>query len=684
MPAALKLLTWNVQQLPPIAGGEDAEGRAMKVAQAILAMPPREQPDVIVFNEVFDETGRETLVESLESTYSHAIKQLDHPGWDLEEDSGLMLLSKRPFLKFKANKEIFYWGFDVDSGTDAWAAKGVAVVRVAGPLEPVTIAFTHLQASYDPFNTEHSQIRSEQLAAVRAALRKVVDPTSSEYASCVVVGDLNIKGDPDEMTGEASSVFAGSPGTFGEDFLDGWRFAMHPPKDSKDYDPGYTQRDTKTYMPNRFDYQCTQRGANADIRLVPQQMSTPLRLPSEVTDHWGLLAHLHRDDLFSMPSSALPLLKKPATNHDDAGSHVWPLAMEIAEPDMYQWVYVAEAGTFSAFPEPQLEVHAFRRSDFTHALAPTELLQVSELPPNIQMLLERQGHELDEGAVFASREPFFLRIRGTSESFTGQAAVEVIRHAGESAATAIVLLPHRETKPRLPAGGPLGLNDKCYFRADRPDRYTGMPYADRFVLDNPAFAGVSLELCDEVEQPIESLKASEDTIPLARTGAAETVYLVLKRDDVNETDFTLTWRSPLTYLALDESLRLHVDEETGPDAVGADEFKLSVDIDGDPVYVGSWDDADTGEDWPGFGAQIRTNVLARKGQDRWVAFTEGIWLSPEKTDGVSAHGNPVGVVGPLRADELDVKLRIVSMAVPGDLSDGQLMARMTLSRFPLV
>ena len=48
-----------------MARSDDAEERAERVANAILDLPTAEQPDVIAFNEVFSEDGREKLQDML-------------------------------------------------------------------------------------------------------------------------------------------------------------------------------------------------------------------------------------------------------------------------------------------------------------------------------------------------------------------------------------------------------------------------------------------------------------------------------------------------------------------------------------------------------------------------------------------------------------------------------------------
>lgn len=689
MAKALNLMTWNVQMLPePFQESDlDIRERARRIARAILDLPAREQPDVVAFNEVFNEDGRRWLVRYLEGTYPHIIEKLEHPGVDFEQDSGLMLFSKSPFQALPTGGTHFFEVFKRGAGTDALAAKGVGIVRVSGPFDPTTIAFTHLQASYDAANTENMDIRREQFRVIRDSLLKVAEDDLQRYANGVIAGDLNVKGDPDDTSGEWNQVFAADPDSFGADFDDGWRAAMHPPSDATDYDAGYTQRDTKSLTPNRYDYQCTRRSANVDIGLVPHQLSTPIRPASEVSDHWALLGHLHRVNDNCTPSTAVPLLALPPSAPNPAGSPVWIRAANFRDEDMYHWVYIGDAGTYSAWCLPQLEVAAFRRSDFTNELKPVDILSVSELPAAVQSALggPTARAPFTRGAVFASREPFFFRFRGVSPSFQGTSGYAIIRHRGESPATAIRLHPHLAVDPGLPAGQKLGLTDECFFRADRPSRFSEKPYDDRFVLLNPAQVAVTVQLRDGAQMPLDSVSGNSSELEIVRNGSEETVYLVLRRANVADTNFRMRWDSPLSYLALDESFRLHVDDETGPDWPGTDELELAIDIDGVNVFLGFWDDADADEDWPGLAESVKASVAARmKKPATSVAFTDSILFDVLKTDGLAAHGSALASITPLGPKDRDQETRVAAITISDPFGDGHLTARATLGKYPLI
>ena len=700
MARALKLLTWHLPSLPAPAGlFAPLTSSSKQAARAILALPPREQPDVLAFMGVVD---RDTLIAELGPSFPFdTFTTGAAPSSPPDEASGLMLFSKLPFLPLPTGGHIYYESFRDAPAPDF---RGVGVVRVNGPYQPTTIAFTHTFGEGVPpadlIVHDPVAVRELELAFLRAVLQRVANGNLQNYVNSVVVGDLQIPGVTDQLLNERDRVFAGVPGTFGGDFVDGWQMAMHAPNDLTGHDPGYTQYVTDRASldaANRFDYQCTRRDANEDIGLVPHHMSTPLRLREPDGDvrglevrprlihRWGLLAHLHRTSPNCSPSTAVELRLMPPVNPGVPGSKVWISATDFRDEDMYHWVYIDSAGTYSVFVHPLIEVAGFRRSDLTHELKPTDMLRKSDLPPAVASQLQgspvAQPPRLGEqGSVFSWREPFFLRIRGVGPSFVGRAPFAVIQHAGESAETALVLHPHLAVNPGLPQGQKLGTTDRCFFRADRPDRFTGSPYDDLFVVANPAQAGVTVELLDAGLTPVDMAGGDAAERKLHRVAAGETIFLVLTRDDVNQADFAITWESALSYVML-ESFDVAIIDEAGPDWPGADELELTVTIDGESVYADSWDDADTGEDWPDLARDIRSAVAAKVGAPvLWAAFTDAIMVAMIKTDGIFAHGSVVGSLTPLTAADGDVVPRSHELTISDPAGDGAIVVSAEVRR----
>ncbi|MFO1091275.1 MAG: endonuclease/exonuclease/phosphatase family protein [Hyphomicrobiales bacterium] len=252
---ALRLMTFNVQMLPlgaMLLTGKtnNAEERADTVAQAILSLPADEQPDVIVFNEVFDEDGRKRLVDRL-TGYPNRMQKMDSTFY--LEDSGLMLFSKHELVVMPCGKRTLEYIYDASAGDDSQAAKGVCVVQINQPTDAVTIAFTHLQASYNSDN-EHADVREAQLLSVIGTIAEALNENHSErWRNVIFVGDLNIRSDRGSSTNEWSAVFENGP--LGAIFADGWHQWMASPQGSRK-DDGLTNIDFEDGVMRRLDYQC--------------------------------------------------------------------------------------------------------------------------------------------------------------------------------------------------------------------------------------------------------------------------------------------------------------------------------------------------------------------------------------------------------------------------------------------
>ena len=100
---ALHLMTMNMQMLPwgvetAVQGmSNNAEEKAERIANDLLALPPASRPEVIAFNEVFDDEGREVLTQRLKALWPNFTDKIT--GLRLD-DSGLILFSIFPFATF--------------------------------------------------------------------------------------------------------------------------------------------------------------------------------------------------------------------------------------------------------------------------------------------------------------------------------------------------------------------------------------------------------------------------------------------------------------------------------------------------------------------------------------------------------------------------------------------------------
>jgi endonuclease/exonuclease/phosphatase family metal-dependent hydrolase len=223
--------------------GVDELTRAQLIADRIVAT----DQDVVVLQEVFSDEARKVFVDTLAASgpYKHYVRKLrgvppfpnpkvsDYAAlglaWaddfplllDVEIDpldSGLMLFSRHPLLPLtggwipndavcgQAQCQFEGWNngaalpvshvafkvYDKASGSDAFASKGVGLVKINGPGGPSYVAFTHMQSDAD---SEGRPAREAQLATIRDVIVGAVPAGElSDDRPVFVAGDLNTYG----------------------------------------------------------------------------------------------------------------------------------------------------------------------------------------------------------------------------------------------------------------------------------------------------------------------------------------------------------------------------------------------------------------------------------------------------------------------------------------------------------
>lgn len=668
---ALRIMTFNVQMLPWIADAKagttnDAPVRADRVAAAIFDLPPGEQPDVIAFNEVFDEDGRDRLLGRLSGKWSHIVKKIHDGG--LLEDSGLMLFSRIPLLPLKTGGVWLERFYSDAEGDDAKSSKGVGVVQVASPDgvgAPTTIAFTHLQASYEA-EDQYRDVRHRQLDMVCGAVRELIGDDPHLWERVIVMGDLNIRGDSGAVTDEWAQTFALQSTELTTRVYDGWRTCMHPPFDPSDYDPGWTNTEWQSGRQQRLDYMLF--GNPKERALVPHHMMSRIR---NASDHFSLEAVVQRKSDHCQPQTAVELRNVAPVAGDTVGQ---PTSLRIVHlaldhPGSFQWLYSDRPGTFTFWGGSDLEVRCFAQSDLSSPLGMLDTLTISDLDPNLQAPFVEAAVD-PRGSTHVAAEPFYVAVRSRKNK-TGARELLVLEHHGESCATAIGLAPSTPTRTGFPVGQRLGSEDRCWFKALLPATFAGDPRDEVFAVHNPGLVSCTIALRDSAQQPLlHAAGASEEVAVSYTTVGGERVFAVLQRESLGDVDFTVTWRSPVSYLMLDRPLGLFINDETSVDSPGADEVYLDIWLDSQPAFNGYWDDADTGETWPGLAADIAQRVRARiPTAGNRVAFSESVSLSYVEEDFAAKGWQAVTIVGPA-SGELDVVDRRPTLPVPDPVSDG--------------
>ncbi len=678
--SALRLMTFNVQMLPLIAltvegQSDDAVERADRVADAILSIPVAERPDVIAFNEVFNEDGRHRLKDRL-SSWSNTIDKIDNGGVD--EDSGLMLVSRLPFHTLPTGGVLYEHFYEEAAGDNALACKAVGIIQVNRPAEATTIAFTHLQASYDT-EDEHREVREKQLQEVFDALAAVLGPDSSEWRNVILVGDINIRGDSSAETDEWKTTFKTSGKPFQTAFLDGWRSWMHPPGTCKDIDPGVTNIHFRSGKLQRLDYQCFSMPGVPSTGAVAHHMFVRLR---DQSDHFALEAVIERWSPHCTPSEAIELegISPFLTSAGDPTSLRMVDVNFSLELDAYQWIYVKKPGTYSIHKPQELTTRLFLESDLSNDVSPVDTLVISDLPAAVQSALSKEPVD-PKGTTFATRAPFFIAVQ-TSAVDPGPARLSVFEHLGEMPATAIWLNPHVSTPSSFPEGQPLGVDDLCWFKAQLTRTFAGLQRTEKFTFSNDTGTWIEVTEFDTGLQSLNSVSGDQVSLDLnISTIGGEQRLFSIRRSSLDEAGYKCFWYSPISYLDLDRPIGFYVSDELGPDWAGDDEIELEILVDSSSLFLGSWNSADTGERWPGLVEAIRNRLASVLPGMRRLPFTDNLTFSYVEHD-TSAAGWLVQFITPLSASDPDTVNRRLSLPIPDSISDGLYIFYCSISRFP--
>lgn len=198
---ALSILTHNMGLLPTIGFVDPylapSDFRPKAIA-GFCAHVRETLPDLVGVCEAFVDDERAT-VRSLLPMYPYALEGPDED--DLEQDGGLLLLSRHPILA--SNVHIYR----ECAGADALSNKGVLHVRIQPEAATLgcDVFYTHMQAIYD--EGEGRVELQQQLASLGVFLRTHRDPELPAF----VVGDLNFPGEGDPALYTAALASLGQP-----------------------------------------------------------------------------------------------------------------------------------------------------------------------------------------------------------------------------------------------------------------------------------------------------------------------------------------------------------------------------------------------------------------------------------------------------------------------------------------
>lgn len=679
----LRLMTFNVQLLPVVpiiapSPGDEAESRAVAIVDAFKNLPAEELPDVVTFNECFNEDARKILINGLAGLYANHIAKFDDTF--IGGDSGLAVYSRYPFLSLDAsNKKFLFFSYPDAKSSDSLAGKGVAVIRLETPLGLLTLAFTHTQAFYHS-EDQYRGTRAKQLADVGKTIAQVNGNFPSlPWSKTIFMGDLNIIGshppNPSANPKPEWDFTFENPGQILTDaFWDGWRHFNRPPGFAIEQDPGFTNNNLeagkKGQLPQglltRLDYMCFSKLATDQV-LVAQHMRTRFRT---LSDHWSLEADIHLASPHCSPSTAYD-----ASLAQVLVSQLRVARLEIQRPGAYQWVFVKKAGTYTIFKPTGLETTLYVVNDLSTPWNPygqsdADKMGIDHLPNDVREF-GRDSLEAD-GDQYAIPGPFLIRVRAGVKrpDQNGFFFLGIYEHTGQTPETALMILPWAMPQdPGLPASQPNGPRDECWFRAEVGQAHSGEQHNSRFFIQNNTGNPAKVKVFKGGFAVHAAFgNANPETIIDYTTAGPDTVLIRLNRSAPTDTNFRVFWQSGLTWLRSMASIRpmvLRCVDETGPDWLGADEITLTLYADDHrPDFFSIyWDDADTDE------------ILKLEGQVPEIAFVRYVEVSVNESDFIQSPNDWTRIAAMVPTDGLTKEI-----AQSFDVQSGTYQFECTLSR----
>lgn len=190
----LKILSWNIYMLPPIA---PRKGRIERAGDIVNELKNKDY-NIIVFQEAFHDKARGVISKGLSADYPYQYGPFnDKPGFKIS--SGIWIVSKLPL------KELNTIEFRNCAGIDCACRK--SAVLMEGELNGKTfqVLGTHLQSS------EQQNIRFKQMDQIYMELLSVYKRDGVPQFLC---GDMNTEGEIKERYCEMLNCFDAEDGTF--------------------------------------------------------------------------------------------------------------------------------------------------------------------------------------------------------------------------------------------------------------------------------------------------------------------------------------------------------------------------------------------------------------------------------------------------------------------------------------
>ncbi len=674
---SVRMLTYNVQMLPSFFSASTDPDNATRIARRIQASGY----DFLALNEVFDEDARDAFLDVLKTPYPYHVDYLSG-GTFPHEDSGLMFFSRFPFeplpldtykvykpgpnpnpppalLNFGTGDceatncdRVAYLEFQDCEDDDCMAEKGVGFVRVRNPENGVVynVAFTHMQASYAPFDYPASlddiddakdeyKVRQKQLDDIQTIISGSL--TSAEFFEqpILVMGDMNVDGDLadpilsfDDVNRENllewDDDFGPNGGFFQTTLREGWAYENAPAIPSGNYDRGLTNISAWGAGSDgaRLDYifKSTQR------RLCSQHMTLAHNLrwsepggtfietglgpngvgeggTQDLSDHYGVDLDMNIVEPACSPATADALA--PYLGQWDS------LGGALTRPGQIHWYRFDEAGTYSfaMSSSSDAEYRVYQAADLTTPAPPfkQETTDAIVRDPRTGKLIHFIGTEYR-----AATPPFYVRVYFADRTQTGPYSLIYLLHDCATPETACALGPSQRRDFEMGDVAPLNGMDEAWFELVTEAIPSGTPQALSFFASSidasatnvfsfelhedsgsgPVLVSTTSSLVDDPHSP------GEKRLELGGSDAARTKYYLRVRRTPTvpapypaaQRQFQMRWETSLTILfgaaQGGDSLSLRCLEENDPAIDDGDDeiFIESIRVDGTQV-VGQTD-----------------------------------------------------------------------------------------------
>jgi Endonuclease/Exonuclease/phosphatase family len=584
-----------------------AEEIAPDEAKIIAANILKINPDMVAFNEVFDDEAKQVLVDKLSGAYPHYIKKVGGDVFDTE-DSGLMFFSKFPLLKlpqpvpappFPLSDFYRFVEYDACASADCWAAKGACFVKVQNPFtkEVYPIVVTHMQADYGGETGANAGDRKEQWENL-IDLVNAQDNTDILTDHVIVLGDLNVQGAKGIWVNDGALNGSAEWRDFAttarkDNLFDGWANILPRTLEKGQQtvtDPGITHAGDE-----RLDYILFNRD------LINQEWGCVQHMkilnPGE-SDHLAAWTDFNRYSDFCSPRTAWENPPYDTYLNEYPPKTGGYDATRIAHPGGMQWFHfsldkpstvgIVIQNAFNPSKQKGVAIELYAPHDFSN--------------PIPHYLGEKSfSVELDDSTlVYVVPKDFYVRAYSPSRNWKGDYSIGVHAHtcSDQNNACRLVVNDPVYYDNLFLAGQAIGGDDQAWFQIDVTDTAdSGKPQLLHFRCDSTKSADLLMELFDKKTLYPVKLTAETSTVGTAfQLVSAEEkgplgLYLKIRRKDINKSlRFRVGWASNLCRLYGSDitlgaapKMKLTCKDETdglaGSEA-GDDEIHLQFNVDG--------------------------------------------------------------------------------------------------------